>query len=131
MAFVGTQPDKLEDAMTEMFNLMTEMPEAEKQFELAKEAILSKIESQRIIKSSVFWNYLSTKDRGLDYDIRKNVYETVQTATMDDMKAFFNTEIKGNTFNIGILANVNDLDKKMLSEIGEVKELTTDDLFPY
>lgn len=131
MAFVGTQPDKLKEAMSEMFTLMTEMPEAEKQFELAKEAILSKLESQRVIKSSVFWNYLTAKDRGLDYDIRKDIYEQVKEASMEDMKTFFENEVKGNEFNIGILANVNDIDQNMLSQMGNVRVLTTDDLFPY
>src|SRR5690606_33254631 len=48
-AFVGSQPDKLKDAVTEMTALLNKMPQAEKQFELAKESILRKLETERLI----------------------------------------------------------------------------------
>ena len=130
-AFVGSQPDKLRDAVNEMINLMNEMPEAEKQFNLAKEAILSKMETQRLIKTRVFWNYLSNMKRGIDYDIRKDIYETVKNATMDDMKQFFNNQITGNSYTIAIMGNKKDMDKNVLASFGEVIELSKDELYPY
>ena len=71
---------KLKDAVGEMIKLMNEMPEADKQFEMAKEALLSKMESERLIKTRVFWSYLNNMDKGLDYDIRKDIYETIKGA---------------------------------------------------
>ena len=54
-AYVGTQANKLTQAVDAMLELMNEMPEAQEQFESAKEATLKKIASQRITKSNIFW----------------------------------------------------------------------------
>jgi len=130
-AFVGSQPDKLKDAVGEMIKLMNEMPEADKQFEMAKEALLSKMESERLIKTRVFWSYLNNLDKGLDYDIRKDNYETIKRATLDDMKQFFDNQVKGNQFTIALIANKKDLNKEVLASFGNVVELNKDELFPY
>lgn len=130
-AYVGSQPDKLKEAVSEMMKLMNAMPEADKQFELAKEAILSKMETQRLIKTRVFWNYLSNLDRGIDYDIRKNTYDVVKNASLQDMQKFFDEYIKNKSFNIAIMANKKDLDQSVLQSFGNVVELKVDDLFPY
>ena len=50
-AYVGTQSDKMQDAVDAMMELMNNMPEAETQFEDAKLASLKKIETSRITKS--------------------------------------------------------------------------------
>jgi zinc protease len=130
-AFVGTQADKLEESLFEMINILNNMPEAEKQFELAKQGIVSKIESERLIKTRVFWDYLDAKDRGLDYDIRKDVYETVKNATLADMVSFFNDYIKSDKYTIAVMGNKKDIDLKVLAKYGEVVELDSDKLFPY
>jgi zinc protease len=130
-AFVGSQPDKLKDAVGEMIKLMNEMPEADKQFEMAKEALLSKMESERLIKTRVFWSYLNNLDKGLDYDIRKDNYETIKRATLDDMKQFFDNQVKGNQFTIALIASKKDLNKEVLASFGNVVELNKDELFPY
>ena len=130
-AFVGSQPDKLKDAVGEMIKLMNEMPEADKQFELAKEALLSKMETERLIKTRVFWDYLNNMDKGIDYDIRKDVYTTIKGASLDDMKKFFNDRVKGNEFTIALIANKKDLNKEVLASFGKVVELKKDELFPY
>jgi zinc protease len=52
LAYVGTQADKQPEAMDAMLNLLNNLPESEEAFNIAKESILSKIESERITKSS-------------------------------------------------------------------------------
>ena len=57
MAYIGTQANKMPQAVDAMMELMTNMPEAEEQFNAAKEATLKKLAAQRITKSNIFWNY--------------------------------------------------------------------------
>ena len=76
--YIGTQADKMPDAVDAMDHLMNNMPEAREQFESAKKSALKKIAAQRITKSSIFWNYESLKKRGLDYDIRKEMYAAIE-----------------------------------------------------
>ena len=48
-------------------------PKSENGFEVAKNAILNQIESQRITKASILFNYETARKKGIDYDIRKDI----------------------------------------------------------
>ncbi len=130
--FVGTQADKLEIATSAMLELMNDMPVARAQFDLAKASIIKKINTERIIKSSIFWNYLRNQDRGIDYDIRKDVYDYAQAVSIDDFKnQFFDEYIKGLKYNFMILGNKEALDMESLAKIGQTKVLSLEEIFNY
>src|SRR5690606_585987 len=77
-AYVGTQADKQADAMAAMMDLINNFPESQEAFNIAREGILNKIESERITRSGVIWSYISAEDRGIDYDIRRDIYADVR-----------------------------------------------------
>jgi len=129
--FVGTQADKLKDATGALLELMNDMPKAQKQFDLARESIIKKIETERITKTKKFWTYQRNLDRGINYDIRKDVYEYTQTADMEQFSAFFDEYIKGNNYTFLILGNKEQVDLNALGELGVVKELTLEEVFNY
>lgn len=131
MAYVGTQANKLEQAVGAMMELMTNMPEAEDQFNQAKEATLKKIASDRITKSDIFWTYEGLKKRGIDNDNRKEIYDAINAMTLKDLKVFFNNNIKGENYNVMVIGNKKDMDFDALSKLGEIKELDIDYLFNY
>ncbi|MUU77171.1 M16 family metallopeptidase [Winogradskyella endarachnes] len=131
MAYVGTQANKLEQAVNAMMELMTNMPEAEDQFNQAKEATLKKIAAKRITKSNIFWTYEGLKKRGIDNDNREEIYNTIKNMTMDDLKSFFNNNIKGENYNVMVIGNKKDMDFDALSKLGTIKELDIDYLFNY
>ncbi len=130
-AYVGTQANKLPQAVDAMMDLMNNMPEAERQFKQAKEATLKKIAAQRITKSGIFWNYESLKKRGIDHDIRKEIYSTIENMTIEDLKSFFDNNIKGGKYTALVIGNKKDMDLKALKKLGVVKELDIDYLFNY
>jgi len=130
-AYVGTQANKLPEAVDAMLDLMNNMPEAEKQFEDAKTATLKKIAAERITKSNIFWKYEGLKNRGITNDNREEIYNEVEKMTMDDLKAFFNDNIKGGNYTTLVIGNKNDLDLKSLEKLGKVQELDIDYLFNY
>jgi len=129
--FVGTQSDKMKEATDALLGLMNNMPQAHKQFDLARESILKKIETERIIKTNVFWTRQRNLDRGIDYDIRKDVYDYVNAVDMDSFNAFFEQYIKGNKYSILILGSKDQIDMNVLRDLGTVKELTLEELFNY
>jgi predicted Zn-dependent peptidase len=131
MAYVGTQANKLEQAVDAMMELMNDMPEAEKQFQAAKESTLKKLAAQRITKSNIFWNYERLQKLGIDNDNRKQMYETIQNMTMNDLKGFFDRNIKGEAYNVMVIGNKKDLDVQSLQKLGKIKELEVDYLFNY
>ena len=130
-AYIGTQANKLPQAVDAMLELMNNMPEAEAQFQSAKEAALKKISAQRITKSNIFWSYESLLKRGIDYDIREDMYKQIETMSMKDMIAFFNDNVSGQEYSISVIGNKNDLDLKALKKLGKVHEMDIDYLFNY
>lgn len=131
MAYIGTQANKLAQAVDAMMELMNNMPEAEKQFEQAKESTLKKLAAQRITKSNIFWSHERLKKLGIDNDNRKQMYETIKNMTIDDLKAFFDKNIKGESYNVMVIGNKKDLDVAALQKLGKIKELDVDYLFNY
>lgn len=131
MAYMGTQANKMPQAIEAMMELMNDMPEAEEQFNAAKEATLKKLAAQRITKSSVFWNYERLKKLGIDNDNREEMYNTIKNMTMEDLRSFFNQNIKGENYNVMVIGNKNDVDFKALKKLGKVQEMDIDYLFNY
>ena len=130
-AYIGTQANKMPQAVDAMMDLMTNMPEAQEQFNQAKEATLKKIAAERITKSNIFWTYEGLKKRGIDNDYRQEMYETIKNMELSDLKTFFNDNIKGENYNVLVIGNKKDVDMQALSKLGEVQELDIDYLFNY
>jgi predicted Zn-dependent peptidase len=131
MAYIGTQANKLEQAVNAMMDLMNNMPEAEKQFKAAKEATLKKIAAQRITKSNIFWSYERLQKLGIDKDNREQIYNTIKKMTLKDLNLFFNKNIKGESYNVMVIGNKKDLNVESLKKLGKIKELEIDYLFNY
>lgn len=130
-SYIGTNADKVDDAITAMNELTNKMPKATQQFEQARQNYLQKIETQRILKSGIFFKYLAYKEMGVDYDIRKDLYEKVNSLTIDELETFFNQNIANRKYVYLILGNKNDIDFSVLKKLGKVEELTLEQIFGY
>ena len=130
-AYVGTQVDKLEDAKIAMIDLMNNMPEVEDQFQSAKIAALKKIETSRTKRASLFWKYLSSKEMGRNFDINQKIYPEIKTIELEDIKEFFNTKVKGNNYTYLVIGNRELVDMEVLEKMGELKELSLEEIFGY
>lgn len=130
-AYIGAQVDKLPEATDAMLELMSEMPRADIQFESARDAAMKQIEASRITRESIFWNYLAAKRRGLNYDVRRENYQSLKIMTLDDLEAFFNDNIKGNAYTYSVIGNEKMMDLEVLERLGPVKVLSLEELFGY
>ncbi|WP_281765185.1 M16 family metallopeptidase [Neptunitalea lumnitzerae] len=130
-AYIGTQTNKMPQAVDAMMDLMKNMPDAEQQFNAAKDAALKKIAAQRITKTGIFWTYERLTKRGIDYDNREEMYNTIKNMTLDDLHTFFDDNIKKENYNVMVIGNKKEVDMKALSKLGDVKELDVDYLFNY
>ncbi|HPR30678.1 MAG TPA: insulinase family protein [Prolixibacteraceae bacterium] len=131
IGFLGTQADKLPIATETLIDLLGNMPKAEEQYNMAREAIVKKINTERITREQIFWTWESNRDRGIDYDIRKDEYEAAKNMSIDQFEQFFNEHIKGQKFNYLVLGNKTKLDRAALKSLGEVDELTLEEIFGY
>jgi predicted Zn-dependent peptidase len=130
-SYIGTQSDKLSEAMEGMLGLLTQMPEASSNFENAKEAVLQKIKTERITKQKVIDYYEASSKINIDYDQRKDLYENVNSFTMGDLTEFHNTHVKNDNYTYMVLGSVEELDMQVLKTYGEVNVLTLEDIFGY
>ena len=131
MSYIGTQADKLSDAMVGMTELLDVMPEAEANMNNAKEGIEQKIRTERLTKSRVLAEYEKAQKLGIDYDIRKDVYEGIQSFDMSSLRDFHNSHIATGNRVVMVLGSKDDLDLEVLKQYGEIKHLTLEDVFGY
>lgn len=127
--YIGTQPDKLQIAVDTMSELMSELPEVPIQFENARNAALKQIASTRITRTTIFFNTLRLKKIGISHDFRKDIYQQIQNLKFDDVKQFYQTEIKPVHFNTAIIGKRENLNMEAVNQMGEFKELTLKDIF--
>ncbi|MGH2667466.1 M16 family metallopeptidase [Flavobacterium sp.] len=128
---IGTQANKLPQAVDALSVLLNEMPKIEKQFNNAKDSSLKQIASSRIIKTNIFFNQLNLKKLGFDYDIRKEVYKNIQALTLNNVNDFFNKEVKTKKYNTAIIGKKENLDFEALKKLGAIEEVSLEELFNY
>jgi predicted Zn-dependent peptidase len=131
LAYIGTQADKLPEAMKGMFELMNDLPQSENMFNNAKKAVEEQIRTERITKSAILFNYMNAKKMGNTYDMRKDVFAAVPSMKFDDIKAFQQAHFKDKKYNIMVLGNKSTLDIKTLESYGKVTYLKLEDVFGY
>jgi predicted Zn-dependent peptidase len=71
VAYVGSQSDKMNDAIKSMNELLNLLPKTEQAFENARSSLLKNVETDRITQDGIITSYLSAQRKGLDYDVRK------------------------------------------------------------
>ncbi|MDA9325296.1 insulinase family protein [Flavobacteriales bacterium] len=130
-SYVGTQADKLGDAMQGMLGLLTQMPEANSNMETAREGILQKIRTERITKAKVLDYYEEVKKVNIDYDMRSDLYKNVSAFTMEDLTNFHNTHVKSDNYTYMVLGSSKEIDLKLLESYGDVTILKLEDVFGY
>jgi predicted Zn-dependent peptidase len=130
-AYVGTQADKLHDAVAGMQSLLDEMPQSDNLLENSRAAIKNKLETERIIRAAILFNYESALRMGLNRDIRKDVYTQIDNMDFETVQAFHKKYVADKSFNLLILGSKKNIDLKSLEQYGEVIELSLEDLFGY
>ena len=130
-AFIATQNDKMKTAIQAFDEIINGMPESEAAFNIAKEALITTLRTQRITGHHILSSYLNTRELGLTEHRSKKMYETVQDLTLEDVKETQQKWVEGRTYRYGILGDIKDLDTKYLRTLGPVKRLTLKEIFGF
>jgi predicted Zn-dependent peptidase len=131
LSYIGTQADKLPEAMAGMETLLNDMPMAEANLTVARQSIRNSIATERITKSDVLFAYERAKRLGLDYDLRRDVYEQTANMSLADLKKFQEARVKGRPQTVLVIGSKDRLNFKELAKYGEVKQLTLKEIFGY
>lgn len=130
-AFIATQNDKMKTAIEAFDEIINDMPESEAAFNIAKEALISQIRTNRVSNRQIIGEYVSRRDLGLTEPRAKKIFEVAQTLTLEDIKAVQQSWVKDRTYAYGILGDIKDLDTKFLKTLGPVQTLSLEEIFGY
>ena len=130
-AYIGSQNDKLVKAVTAFDEIINDMPQEEKNFEIAKKSLDSQLRTSRVTGMSVLNNYLSDKELGISEPKAKGIFENLGSLTMEDLAATQQKWIKDRTYVYGIVGDVRDLDLDFLRTLGPVQVLSLEEVFGY
>ena len=130
-AFIATQNDKMKTAIEAFDEIINDMPESETAFNIAKEALITSLRTERITGRSVLYSYKATREMGLTEERSKKMYEVLPTLTLEDVKATQDKWVEDRTYCYGILGDIKDLDTKYLSTLGPVTILSLEEICGY
>ena len=131
MTHIGTQNDKLMDALEAFTDLLDNMPVSELNFDLAKTSLISQYRTNRTRKMSIINYYLTCEEMGLKTPMDKTNYNLIQKMTLDDVTNFNKTYIKGQKRVVVVLGNKDEVDLKGLEKYGKVTTLSLEEIFGY
>jgi predicted Zn-dependent peptidase len=131
IGYVGTQADKMRDAISGMNDLFNDMPENEQLLQNSKQSLKQDIATERITNEDIIKNYLAAQRLGLNDDYRKEVYQTIDHITFGDIQKIHNENLKNKTFTYCILGSKDKISADELKKYGEVKKLSLEEIFGY
>ncbi len=131
LAYIGCQADKMNEAIGGMNALLNDMPVSEKGFQLARTSEKKDIETQRFTQDGIVFAYLEAKQKGLDYDERRNEYAELDRLTMNDVKAFHQQQLAGKAYTYCVVASDKKINTDDLKKVGQLKVLSLEEIFGY
>jgi len=131
VAYVGSQADKMNDAINGMNELLNDIPRSDKLLETAKESMKQDIETQRITQDGIIFSYLKAQKLGLNTDFRKDVYAAVNKLNFDNVKQFHDQNLAHKPYTYCILGSEKNISMEDLKKFGDVKKVSLDELFGY
>jgi predicted Zn-dependent peptidase len=129
--YVGTQADKLPDAVVAMNELFNVFPAEEKNLAITKDNMKKSYQTERITKDGIIYTYLANKERGIDYDERQKTFDVLDKLTLNDLKQFQDQNIANKPVTYCLVASEKKVNLESLKKYGEVKKLTLEEIFGY
>jgi predicted Zn-dependent peptidase len=130
-AYLGTQPDKLSEALPALSGIIHDMPLVEPQAEQARHSILRRLASERIEPSQLYWEARAASRLGYSKDMRQGIYEHLSRAKPPELQRFQEDYVRGRAFRYMVLGSRERIDWAALEKIGPVRELRMEELFGY
>ena len=131
MTYIITQNDKMMDCVREFNNIVGTIPQSEAAFALAKESLMKKLASRRVVRGGVLNSYIAAQRLGLDYDINSVVYNALPNLKLNDIVKFEQQSMAGKPYRYLILGDEKELDIEGLEKIAPIRHLTLEEIFGY
>lgn len=130
-AYLGTQPDKLQEGIPALTGILQDMPVLEGQAMQARHSILRRIESERIVPGRYFWESLTARRLGFDKDMREDLYQRLQRSELSDLLRFHQEHVRNRAYKHVVLGSADRMDWAALEKVGPVRKLSMEEVFGY
>lgn len=130
-AHIATQNDKVIEAFETFNMLLDSMPEAQANFNLAKQSTLNNLRTQRIKGQSIISSFLNDRLYARPSNSRQKYYTALQGINFDNIKEFNRKKFHKAHRTYVVLGNKEQVDMEALKKFGKVKELTLEEIFGY
>jgi predicted Zn-dependent peptidase len=131
VAYVGSQADKMNEAVGAMNELLNVLPESDKNFESSKYNSLNAIETSRITKDDIIAHYYADKKLGIDHDSRIEEYKNLKGLNFADIKAFHAANVANKPYNYCIVASDKKVKTEDMQKFGKLNTLSLEQIFGY
>jgi predicted Zn-dependent peptidase len=131
IAYVGSQSDKMNEAVKSMNELLNELPKTEQSFANARSSLIKNIETDRIMQDGIITSYLNAKRKGLDRDLRKDNYARYSSLTLNDISNFHQKTVANKPYTYCVVASDKRISMEDLKKFGELNVLSLDQIFGY
>ena len=126
-----TQNDKMMDCVRQFHQILDTIPESEASFQIAKDGLTKQLASQRTTKFGIINAWLTAQDRGIGYDLNQRIYEALPAITLKDIVDFEQKQMAHKTYRYVILGNEKELDLAGLLKYGNIRRVSTEEIFGY
>lgn len=126
---IGTQNDKANDALDVFMGLVTDMPKNADRIDNIKSYIRQEMLTTHPSFRDKAENMRELQRIGYKADPAKENLPKVDALTFDDIVKFYEENIKGKPYCIGVMGNPKDIDLKKLEKYGKVVKLNERKLF--
>lgn len=130
-SYIGTQADKLPEALEGFQSLMDKLPESPELLASAKAGIDQKIRTEHLTKGDILFALEESRRLGLDHDIRKDIFRETPGMDFRDIEKFHATRFRNKPQIMLVLGKKENLDLDTLRKYGEISFLTLEEIFGY
>lgn len=129
-AFIGTQADKLIEAIDGMRDIFSVFPSVPSTFESSKANVVSEFETERVVGWDALMTYKWMRKLGYSENTAPARYRAAKSATFNDMRNAYNRYVRGRLRTVYVIGNASKLDTSALRKYGAVRMITADDVLP-
>ena len=130
MGYIGTQSDKAVDAIDVFMSLLDSMPEYPERIESVKTALLQNAQTAKPSFRSKTEVYDNWREMGYEIDPAKYNQEAINNLTFEQIKQFYEENIKGQPVSIIVMGDPKLIDQKALqAKYGKIVKVSKARLF--
>jgi predicted Zn-dependent peptidase len=130
-AYIGTQSDKLEEALQALLHMIDSMPRSAVLFDNSKASIIEYVNSLRISDRNAYNEFNRRLKLNLVHDPKEFILNQIPQLTFDNLEDFQQEHIQNKPRIILVIGSKDKIDLEKLKQFGTLKILDKKTVFNY